>query len=89
MIFSLISLTTSLKALFIKKTTTYIYHLVGSKLAKGDLEKLFARVKQMNGVDDDKYWRKRSPWKQSNYIRSMKSKKSLAKAEKQFACCFA
>ena len=26
-----------------------------SKLAKGDLEKLFARVKQMNGIDDDKY----------------------------------
>ena len=57
-----------------------------SKLAKGEIEKLFARVKQMNGVDDDKYWRKRPQWKQSNYIRSMKSKKSLAKAEKQFAC---
>ena len=34
-----------------------------SKLAKGDLEKLFDRVKQMNGIDDDKYWSKRPPWK--------------------------
>ena len=40
-----------------------------SKLAKGDLEKLFARVKQMDGIDDDKYWSKRPPWKQSNYLR--------------------
>ena len=44
-----------------------------SKLAKGDLEKLFDRVKQMNEVEDDKYWRNRSLWKQSNYLRSMKS----------------
>ena len=50
-----------------------------SKLPKGDLEKLFARVKRMNGVDDDKYWRKRPPWKQSNYLRSMKSDKALQK----------
>ena len=50
-----------------------------SKLAKGDLEKLFARVKQMNGIDDDKYWRKRPPWKQSNYLRGMKSDKALQK----------
>ena len=44
-----------------------------SKLAKGDLEKLFDRVKQMNEVEDDKFWRNRSLWKQSNYLRSMKS----------------
>ena len=44
-----------------------------SKLAKGDLEKLFDRVKQMNEVEDDKYWRNCSLWKQSNYLRSMKS----------------
>ena len=38
---------------------------------------LFARVKQMNGVDDDKYWRKHPPWKQSNYLRNMKSDKAF------------
>ena len=50
-----------------------------SKLAKGDLEKLFARVKQMNGVDENKYWRKRPPWKQSNYLRGVRSDKTLQK----------
>ena len=50
-----------------------------SKLAKGDLEKLFARVKQMNGIDDDKYWSKRPPWKQSNYLRGVRSDKALQK----------
>ena len=50
-----------------------------SKLAKGDLEKLFARVKQMDGIDDDKYWSKRPPWKQSNYLRGVRSDKALQK----------
>ena len=50
-----------------------------SKLAKGDLEKLFARVKQMNGIDDDKYWSKRPPWKLSNYLRGVRSDKALQK----------
>ena len=50
-----------------------------SKIAKGDLEKLFARAKQMNGIDDDKYWSKRPLWKQSNYLRGMRSDKALQK----------
>ena len=53
-----------------------------SKLAKGVLEMLFARVKQMNGVDDDKYWRKHPPWKQSNYLRNMKSDKAFQKLKR-------
>ena len=54
-----------------------------SKLAKGDLENLFARVKQINGVDDDKYWRKHPSWKQSNYLRNMKSDKAFFKSWKE------
>ena len=50
-----------------------------SKLAKGDLEKLFARVKQMNGIDDDTYWSKHPPWKQQKYDRNTKSYKALQK----------
>ena len=50
-----------------------------SKLAKGDLEKLFARVKQMNGIDDDRYWSKRPPWKQPKYDRNNKSYEAMQK----------
>lgn len=38
-----------------------------TKSAKGDLASLFARVKQMNGIDDDKCWSKYPPWKQTKY----------------------
>ena len=50
-----------------------------SKPAEGDLERLFARVKQMDGIDDDKYWSKRPPWKQPNYDRDKKSHEALQK----------
>jgi len=33
----------------------------------------------MKGIDNDKYWSKRPPWKQSNYLRGMKSDKALQK----------
>jgi hypothetical protein len=32
-----------------------------SKPAEGDLETLFDRFKQMEGIDDNKYWSKRPP----------------------------
>ena len=49
------------------------------KLAKGDHEKLFARVKQINGVDNNRYWRKRPPWKQPKYDRNKKSYEAIKK----------
>ena len=50
-----------------------------SKPAESDLETLFARVKQMEGIDDDKYWSKRPPWKQPKYDRDKKSHEALQK----------
>lgn len=39
-----------------------------SKLAEGVVEKLFfAKAKQMDGIDDDKYWSKCPLWKQPKY----------------------
>jgi hypothetical protein len=49
-----------------------------NKPAEGDLETLFARVKQMEGNDDDKYWNKRLPWKQPKYD-CKKSHKAMQK----------
>ena len=51
----------------------------GSKPAECDLEKLFARVKQMNDMYYDKYWRKYSPWKQLKYGHYMKSHEAFQK----------
>jgi hypothetical protein len=53
-----------------------------SKPAEGDLERLFARVKQMEGIDDDKYWSKRPPWKQPKYDRDKKSHEAMQKLKK-------
>ena len=50
-----------------------------SKPPEVDLEKLLARIKQMNGVDYDKYWSKRPPWKQSKSYHDKKSHKALQK----------
>ena len=50
-----------------------------NKPAEGDLEKLFARVKQMDGIDDDRYWSKRPPWKQPKYDRNKKSYEAMQK----------
>jgi hypothetical protein len=50
-----------------------------SKPAEGDLETLFAGVKQMEGIDDDKYWVKRPPWKQPKYDRDKKSHEVMQK----------
>jgi hypothetical protein len=44
-----------------------------------DDETLFARVKQIEGIDDDKYWSKRPPLKQPKYNRNKKSNKALQK----------
>ncbi len=49
----------------------------GSKPVEGDFERLFPRVKQMNGIDDDKYWAKRPLWKRPNYDRETKSYTAL------------
>jgi hypothetical protein len=43
------------------------------KPVEGGLKMLFARVKQMEGIDDDKYWSKRLPWKQPKYDRTKKA----------------
>jgi len=53
-----------------------------------DLERLFDRVKQINGIDNDKYWSKRPPWKPLKYDRNKKSYEALRKAEMAL-CCFA
>ena len=50
-----------------------------SKSVESDFKKLFARVKQMNGIDDDTYWSKHPPWKQQKYDRNIKSYKALQK----------
>jgi hypothetical protein len=36
-------------------------------------------VKQLEGVDDDKYWSKRPPWKQPKYDRNKKYHKAMQK----------
>lgn len=48
-----------------------------SKPAEGVLEKLFAKAKQMDGNDDDKYWSKCPPWKQPKYNRNKKPYKAF------------
>jgi hypothetical protein len=50
-----------------------------NKPAEDDLERLFARVKQMEGIDDDKCWSKRPPWKQSKYDRDKKFHEAMQK----------
>jgi hypothetical protein len=60
-----------------------------NKPAKSDLKTLFARVKQMEGIDDGKYWSKRPSWKQPKYDREKKISQSYAKAEKHFVFGFA
>lgn len=50
-----------------------------SKTAECDIERLFLRVKQMNGVEDDKYWVKCSSWKQLKCGYDKKSHKALQK----------
>lgn len=32
-----------------------------NKPAEGDLERLLAKIKQMSGIDNDKYWSKHPP----------------------------
>ena len=44
-------------------------------------ERLFARVKQMNGIDNNKSWSKHTPWKQPNYDRNKKISQRFVKAE--------
>ena len=46
---------------------------------RGDIEWGFARVKQINGINDGKSWSKRPPWKQPKYDRNKKSHKALQK----------
>ncbi len=60
-----------------------------SRPEEGDLERLCAGVKQINGIDDDKYWSKHSPWMQPKYYRDKRLHKNLQKAERHFASCFA
>jgi hypothetical protein len=50
-----------------------------NKPAEGDLKRLFARVKQMEDIDDDKYWSKRPPWKQPKYDHDKKSHEAMQK----------
>jgi hypothetical protein len=43
------------------------------------LERLFARGKKIKGIDDDKDWSKRLPWKQLKYDRDKKSHEAMQK----------
>lgn len=45
--------------------------------ADTNLEILFTKVKQINGVNDDKYWTKRPPWKHPKYDDDKKSQELL------------
>jgi hypothetical protein len=38
-----------------------------------DLEQLFTKIKQMEGIDDNIYWSKRPPWKRPRYNRTRKA----------------
>ena len=53
-----------------------------SKPAESDLEKFLDGFRQMNGIDDDKYWSKHPPWKLSKHDRNMKPHKTLRKLKK-------
>ena len=54
----------------------------------GALVGLFAGAKQINGIDDDKYWSKHSPWMQPKYYCDKRLHKNLQKAERHFASLF-
>jgi hypothetical protein len=38
----------------------------------------------MEGIDDDKYWSKRIPWKQLKYSRDKKSHEAMQKLKSTF-----
>jgi hypothetical protein len=42
-------------------------------LHAADLEQLFTKTKQMEGIDDNIYWSKRPPWKRPRYNRTKKA----------------
>jgi len=50
-----------------------------SKPPERDLERLFARVKKMDGIDDDKFWSKHPPSRQPKYDGDMKFREALRK----------
>lgn len=50
-----------------------------SKPVEGDLERLFARVKKMDGIDGDKFWSKHPRSKQPKYDGDMKFREALRK----------
>lgn len=49
------------------------------KPAEGGRKRHFARVHQMNGIDYNTYWSKRSSWKQPIYYYNKKSHEALEK----------
>ena len=53
-----------------------------SKPAESDLEKFLDGFRQMNVIDDDRYWSKYPPWKLSKHDRDMKPHKTLRKLKK-------
>lgn len=55
-----------------------------SKPAGGKFEKLCFIAKQMNGIDDDQFWSKRSSWEQPKYDRVMKINEVLRKMKSNF-----
>ena len=50
-----------------------------SKPPECDLERLFARVKKMDGIDGDKFWSKHPRSKQPKYDGDMKFREALRK----------
>ena len=57
-----------------------------SKQPEGSLDELFVRIRQMEGIDDDKYWSKRPPWKHPKYDRDKKARTALQKLKSTMRC---